>query len=671
MTYEIKPQNIKTFIEDPSIKLPRFQRKQTWNDKKNFLLALSVFKGYPLGVCILNIENNGVNRSKWLLDGRQRRNAFTKMSEDPEIIYHWAKKYVGFKNTDQLHDIERLFEQKISEYIEDDIVDLNVVDEEVQDENDIFVDESNTILGIDLMLDIIKICHNVTSNGTGFTRYFNFNEYFDNLPFSVNRQGGGLKIDSRRLRYFILDYRLFCNLEYLKYDSQDSFVEFCRRKLIVKGASNLDRFKTDVKNNWNNILVRIEIVYNIETLLQQSEIGLIEVSNITSTDSQKIFNIINTGGSLLTAAEILSAKPVWNLKVKNPVEKTLVNKDILYKSIGVEFENVVRWDIPATVLKRFENMKIFIPDFDETAIERQINIGFKLLAGQFVGGIKKEDINTLGSNRIIEDVSYFEEYIQHMNNMLKIIGDASFFRFVKSWNKSMLDTLSEATTLNFLILMFENYKSLNYPISGTETKRIQVNAIILFDKMVYEYVKKMWRGSSDSKISRNLTNSNSAEIFQPIPKQKWVDLIKNILENNRIDDQYIDQGSITPLLYHYYYLSSISGPDIYDTIEVDHIIPKSLFDLSNIEDKTIIVNNLYNLQLLPKSLNCSKNSKKLNQIDNEWLKQQITKYSGITEEKFNQFSVLNDNTLGELRELRENSILSAFSIKRENILNNL
>lgn len=318
MTYEIKPQNIKTFIEDPSIKLPRFQRKQTWNDKKNFLLALSVFKGYPLGVCILNIENNGANRSKWLLDGRQRRNAFTKMSEDPEMIYYWARSYIGFKNNDQIHDIERLFEQKISEYIEDDISEIAEVEEEAQVDINEVVDETNTILGIDLLLDIIKVCHNVTSNGTGFTRYFNYNEYFDNLPFSINRQGGGLKIDSRRLRYFILDYKVFCNLEYLKYDSKDSFIEYCRRKLVVKGASNQEKFIVDVNKNWDSILTRIKIVYNIENLLQSSEIGLIEVSNISSTDSQKIFNIINTGGSLLTAAEILSAKPIWNLIVKNP-----------------------------------------------------------------------------------------------------------------------------------------------------------------------------------------------------------------------------------------------------------------------------------------------------------------------------------------------------------------
>lgn len=58
--YEIKPQPIKSYIEDSCIKLPRFQRKKTWSPEKNFLLAVSIFKGYPLGVSILNIEKEKI-----------------------------------------------------------------------------------------------------------------------------------------------------------------------------------------------------------------------------------------------------------------------------------------------------------------------------------------------------------------------------------------------------------------------------------------------------------------------------------------------------------------------------------------------------------------------------------------------------------------------------------
>lgn len=671
MSYEIKPQNLKTFIEDKSIKLPRFQRKQTWTEKKNFLLALSVFKGYPVGVCILNVEIiNGV-RSKWLLDGRQRRNALSQMSEDPELIYYWAKKYIGFKNSDQLHDIEEQFELKISEYIEEDIDDSEDFEEEIQEDATAQIDEVEEIQGIDLLLNIIKACHNISSNSSGFTRPFNFSEHFDNLPYLVNRESVGKKLDSRRLRYFILQYQVFCNLEDLKYNHPESLIKYYHEKLVINGADKKEKFRLEVLKKWAQILERIEIIYKIDSLLQSSEIGLIEVSNITSTDSQKIFNIINTGGSLLTAAEILSAKPIWNLKVVNPVQKTIENKDSLYKTIGIEFENVVRWDVPAITIKRFENLEIFIPKYDENFIERQINLGFKLLAGQFIGGIKKEDINSLGGHKIIESVSVFEDYISHMNNMLKIINDTSFFKFIKSWGKSMLEILSEAVTLNFLILMYKNYEKRNYPLTGIEVKKFQRDAISLFDKMVFEYVKKSWRGSSDSKIARNIANFDLETTFKSTSNDNWKDLLLEIFDNNRIDDQFIDQGSVTPLVYHYYFLSSLSGPVDSDSIDVDHIIPRSLFEASSLENRIAISNNLYNLELLPKKENCSKNSKKLNQIDDNWLKQQITKYSGIPEERFNEFSTLNTNSLNELKKMRVEKYLMAFSSSRENILNNL
>ena len=68
--YEIRPETLKSFIDDNNIKLPRFQRKQTWDDKKNFELIISLFKEYPIGVSILNVEEQDGYKTRWLLDGR-------------------------------------------------------------------------------------------------------------------------------------------------------------------------------------------------------------------------------------------------------------------------------------------------------------------------------------------------------------------------------------------------------------------------------------------------------------------------------------------------------------------------------------------------------------------------------------------------------------------------
>ena len=84
--YEIRPESIKTFITDRNVRLPRFQRKQTWDEKKNFQLCISLFKSYPIGACILSVDESKGKTVRWLLDGRQRKNALSMMYDDPENI---------------------------------------------------------------------------------------------------------------------------------------------------------------------------------------------------------------------------------------------------------------------------------------------------------------------------------------------------------------------------------------------------------------------------------------------------------------------------------------------------------------------------------------------------------------------------------------------------------
>ena len=84
-SYEHQPMLLKEYTSK-SIQLPRFQRKNVWNDSRKFLLGISIFKNYPIGVSIIWIQNN----QKWLLDGRQRRNAITEIMNNPMKMYEWA-----------------------------------------------------------------------------------------------------------------------------------------------------------------------------------------------------------------------------------------------------------------------------------------------------------------------------------------------------------------------------------------------------------------------------------------------------------------------------------------------------------------------------------------------------------------------------------------------------
>lgn len=96
MGYKIEPLPISSILSN-DIKLPRFQRKSTWNEIQNFELAISVFQDYPIGVVILNNIPSG---DILLLDGRQRRTALMGLVRDPICVYEWAKKYLKFSKSD-------------------------------------------------------------------------------------------------------------------------------------------------------------------------------------------------------------------------------------------------------------------------------------------------------------------------------------------------------------------------------------------------------------------------------------------------------------------------------------------------------------------------------------------------------------------------------------------
>ena len=113
MPFTIAEHTTSYFINN-KIDLPRFQRKATWKDKDNFTLAISVFKGYPIGVVIVN----ETGKEKFLLDGRQRRKALTTMYEDPVEVYTWAAKFLGLKGNMSDDEVRIRFYDKIREYLQ-------------------------------------------------------------------------------------------------------------------------------------------------------------------------------------------------------------------------------------------------------------------------------------------------------------------------------------------------------------------------------------------------------------------------------------------------------------------------------------------------------------------------------------------------------------------------
>ena len=75
----------------------------------------------------------------------------------------------------------------------------------------------------------------------------------------------------------------------------------------------------------------------------------------------------------------------------HPSQATVNAIKKLYTKIGTVQTDVVRWDLPATLLDRL-GRNIVIKQFTDskTDFEKELTCGFKILAGIYAGGVKKK-----------------------------------------------------------------------------------------------------------------------------------------------------------------------------------------------------------------------------------------------------------------------------------------
>lgn len=668
--YTIKPESVKTFIEDRGIELPRFQRKQTWDEKKNFQLCISIFKNYPIGVCIINRED-GIKKGstkKYLLDGRQRRNALSLMYENPEYICMWGRKFLGLKNSMDDNALRETFDEKINEYLqaedgesldalqqsyEEQDVELDDLDEQ---NSSGFADAISGFYGIDLLFQIIKICYKDYKHFSGFTSPYDFEKWIKSLPYVDLDSKNVYRLNGKKLKDFLREYRTHCDNNDIDYmQDQNDFIDYTISRGNIDVPQNKseaeikDKIKQTINGRWQELQLRAGIIDKIEEIISESQIGLIEVQGFSPSDSQKIFGIINQEGVKLTAVEILSAKTYWNRRINNPYQEMQDAVSSLYKAMGINVEGVYRWDIPATLLSRLGETIAFkeLSWNEKTEFEKKLTIGFKLFAGLYQNGITKESIDDLGKNQTINWDTEAETVLQDFKSMFNIINGIPYFNFLKSWRATIMDLTSDAVAINFALIMLKDWRRKNKPTgSSVQTEKFQKNCFILWDRSIYEYICLQWRGSSDSKIANNIKkldeDIDANGIFEPVPSENWKKILEEIFESFTINGNSITQQLMKPLLYHMYCMRGISGPDTKYDIEVDHIIPQTVFEKTTFQNKKVIKDSLFNLGLLPKNENISKSNELLKNIDDSWLISEVEKYEFIQKADFEKYSNVNN-----------------------------
>lgn len=657
MSYKIETMSIAEFV-DNRMKLPRFQRRATWNKKQNFELCISIFQDYPVGVVIVNEHSS----TSWLLDGRQRRTALAMMRENPINLYEWAKAYIGFKGNEDALQIKEDFWKKINQYLQKDkakeIVDaenqIDVYDGEEENVDTSF-DTEKQKQGLEVLLNLILMVHQKTTAGYKWVRMFDFSDYFDRLVYAPRNENG--KINPVRLRNFILNLHNNISGEV----SMEDFLNHYYNEMDVKSEKK-KKFEEKVEQNWEDLSNSVELIHKAENIIKRARIGVITLTNVSQLDALNIFSRINSGGTLLKAEELLSAKPFWNYEVYHNDPQVRTNIENLYKRLKVEPEkNIVRWDIAATLLSRIKDKALFFESYDGENDEvhmDQVSLGFKLISSVFVGGMSIKDVTKL-EDTPVDWVQDIDDLVYEINTISDVLlSKANFFKYLHAWNMPISRLLGSAIVLEYITILLRSWKQHNQPASlSSEQKAFIRDAKILLDRLIFEYATKVWRGSGDSKMSNDIKNWHDR--IKPIESTQWIDFITSV-SDGKYNGQEVNYKTLRPVLYYFYALQSKAPSSLVsdnELFEVDHILPQELFK-NNSEIDSAKKDSIVNLALLPKKDNISKKDKVLKDITDDWLSKKIAEYADIPEKDFGKFSTV--SSIDNLKDLRKPIFLNVF-----------
>lgn len=671
MSYNIETRSITEFVTDSKIKLPRFQRKSTWTAKQNFELAISIFQEYPVGVVIINDESH----TSWLLDGRQRRSALKDLRANPDMVYDWARKYIKFKSNEDIVEVKRMFWDKIDAYLQqeeedesDDVFYVGEVDPSDSDDEDDDINIIRQRRGLNTLLDIILMVHQKNASGGKWERvFYSINKYLERPPYAPKRTG--FHIIPEDLRQFLLDY---CNK--VSKIAIDNFIQHMDDfGGAIKEGKEQD-FRKIVEQNWDDIKNIVEIIAKSEQIITAARIGVILLKNVTPLDAQNIFSRINSGGTQLKAEELLSAKPFWNEKVVVGDNKMLGLVNDLYSRLGVEIPqdgNVVRWDYGATLVSRIKDGQLLFENYQESKSSpdidmTQVTLGFKIMSSYFNGGMSAVVVNELEKNKQIKWGASIDDLADDINTICEILLKNEFFRYLRSWKKPLYKLLGAAPTLEFITILLLDWQHKGSPrVSSAEFNSFIRDAKALFDRLIFEYSIGSWRGSGDSKMANHIKNWQ--ERITPMDSNPWLNLISSACDG-QYNGQPLDIRHLTPILcYQYALLKKTPDEALDETSEVDHIIPKAKLE-NNAMIPVGYKDALFNLQLLPKSDNIQKKDKSLSEISDGFLRQSISRYTGISENDFIKYSDVSN--IEEFKGERLQLLLTVFGEKRLTELSN-
>ncbi len=666
MAYHINELKVTDFIGDTTIKLPRFQRRQAWDVKKDFGLCVSMFKGYPLGVVIYNHTKEGTKDINYLLDGRQRRSALKNLIENPVRLYQAAIKYLGIKVSASEADLEDAYWRRIGIYLNQS-TDASDNSETEEDESDSDIDVETQKGNLKLLLELLRLLHGSQKKEiTAFERRWDFGKYFAYLPYIDSRSK---KVDPKKLKTFIVSVLAdkFCEMGQF---TEEAFYEYLTSEFsLVENQATAFRRKLD--EIFGKLINDFDVMVRVQTsVFDQASIGVIKIMKVSSLDSQNIFSLVNKGGTPLKAEELLSAKPYWNTSVRASELDVAVRNAIveLYRRLNIPGENdphngvFVYWDLCATFIDRIDKYHLVFQNYtdDDSGLLLKVQHGFKTIAALLEDGVSAVKIEEMERDRGTNLVQDLVSLQQDINRMLSVLLGNGFFNVLLSWGRPLSTLIGITPTLEYLAILRKYWKQLESEPGDNEKKFIR-GAICLLDRLILEHAIGEWKGSSDSKMSKHL-KGNWFERVALLPKSDWQSYLEKACASTAED--YKKHCAIL------YYLAVLQGrgPENLADVEydIDHIIPQKEFD-QLVEGTGVdkgLMNCLGNVSLLPRKKNESKSNKRLDELSDE-LRQLVSKFADVKLEDFGKYS--NVKNIGELVAGRKVTLINALD-KREEIV---
>lgn len=668
MSYSIETRTVTEFVTDTNIRLPRFQRKAAWTPDKNFELAISMFKEYPLGVIVINDEQGKL----WLLDGRQRRNALKELRDNPDLVYDAAKKYLKFRSHESEDMLKEIFWQKINAYL------VSFNDEEGRsDEESVVTDEDieadinrdRQKEGLGILLDIILMVHQKQRDQASglyygkWERLFKLDSYLMGLPYAPKRDN--YHINPEQLHKYLLAIGEKAAKETADLTS-DYFIEFVEENIKEGMAAD---FRTYVESHWNDMSHVINVILRAEDIFRKARIGVISIKNVTPLDAQNIFTAINTGGTKLEHVETISAKPFWNMPVPECRSEVECLVKSLYKALDVTALSggtVVRWDVAATLMGRIRDHRLFFRNYtvDNDQNLKTVGLGFQLLSSWFENGASKVHIDSMERNPNIVWPDSIDDFVVDFNRMVDVLLYDDFFKRILLWQRPMLDMFGASATLAFCIIMLNNWKELGEPMHpGAIRNNFYRNARGLYDRFMFMYATGYWKGSGDSKMSAII--KQPAKYFTPLDENAWMTLLEGLCTDGAYTGQKIARKNLEPLLYYQLVIRGVHCTFQVESYEIDHIIPQAVLE-QNSAMPDWFKDSIVNLSVLPNKDNMAKRDKKLSQLSGT-LANIVSEFIGIPESEFGKYSV--PNGWSDLITMRKELWIDTFGQKRNNVLN--